>query len=168
MKKITFFISVLAAYIFFAACETHDNTKLPPETQTGANTFGCYIDGELFVQSNKRPNFYIPALSATYIPIDVSPSEKKGIYISCFDINGKEIYLFFTDTETNSNIIIDEVFYSGVVNFNVPNMYLTKLDTADIDGIISGRFAFNLTDSVNNRTIKFTDGRFDIKLYCPK
>ena len=39
---------------------------LPPETQTGANTFGCYVNGELFVNINGSAGFGERSLYANY------------------------------------------------------------------------------------------------------
>ena len=57
MKKI---LLLLTLSILFACCNKEDNptptptpvSQLPPATQTGANTFGCLLDGEVFKPSN--------------------------------------------------------------------------------------------------------------------
>lgn len=43
-----------------------ERTTLPPETQTGANTFGCYVNGELFVRVSGSAGFGMPSLEAQY------------------------------------------------------------------------------------------------------
>jgi hypothetical protein len=157
MKKITFFISILAAYIFFAACEK--DPKLPPETQTGAHTFGCYIDGELFLPIR---TFYGNMINAYYDTIG-NNSWHKGLSIWCYGNNGNKLYMSFKNPTpiTSSNILIDTVSYAGIENYHVSSIYFTKFDT--INRIVSGRFEFELTDTINNNIIKFTDGRFDIR-----
>ncbi len=60
MKTILIFL--FAACSIFASCKK-DKTQedsLPPATQTGANTFGCYINGKLYVPKGfeqNNPNF---------------------------------------------------------------------------------------------------------------
>jgi hypothetical protein len=39
---------------------------MPPATHTGANTFGCYIDGELFVANEGPTNWSIPPVSGSF------------------------------------------------------------------------------------------------------
>ena len=42
----------LVTMILLSSCSSDNNTtqdQLPPETQTGANTFGCYINGKLLI-----------------------------------------------------------------------------------------------------------------------
>ena len=54
MKKT---ILTFLAILFLASCSKDDNleptptpvSQLPPETQTGANTFGCFINGNLLI-----------------------------------------------------------------------------------------------------------------------
>lgn len=48
-----FCISLLAMLLLAANCKKpkHENPidQLPPETQIGANTFGCLVDGKAFI-----------------------------------------------------------------------------------------------------------------------
>jgi len=162
MKKLIKIGPVLLAIVLFTSCKwlfPPVIPTLPPETQTGEHTFGCYIDGELFVKNN-QPRFWGSWLEALYVSIDddILP---KGIEIKCEGINGKTICMFFDKTVTDSNIVINKVSYAGITNYNVSYVYLTRLDT--IKAIISGRFEFELNDSINNKKIKFTEGRFDIR-----
>ena len=41
---------LLAVFLVFIGCSSDSNPEdgLPKETQTGANTFGCLIDGKLY------------------------------------------------------------------------------------------------------------------------
>ena len=51
MKKLIYILS----FITLTACSNDDNTtknptfSLPPETQTGANTFGVTINGKVYI-----------------------------------------------------------------------------------------------------------------------
>ena len=60
MKDKFYFHAVLLLFIFstFEGCKKHTNSgnpidQLPPETQTGANTFGCLINGEVFLPKGR-------------------------------------------------------------------------------------------------------------------
>ena len=59
MKKLIF----LFFLIFLAACSNDDSSSidtLPPETQIGANTFGCLIDGKLYKPRCEKPSVVFP------------------------------------------------------------------------------------------------------------
>lgn len=52
---------ILLAVITFLGCSKNDDgPKLPPVTQMGANTFGCYIDGNLLVPRSGTGTFNSP------------------------------------------------------------------------------------------------------------
>ena len=47
------FLSLLGLLLCLVQCRKKDNSpQLPPETTTGAMTFGCKIDGRVFVPRN--------------------------------------------------------------------------------------------------------------------
>ncbi|GHT11392.1 hypothetical protein FACS189426_13210 [Bacteroidia bacterium] len=48
------------------SCEEKVWTELPPETQKGANTFGCYVNDQLFVAEKGYGPFGGRYLSAGY------------------------------------------------------------------------------------------------------
>ncbi|WP_143064725.1 hypothetical protein [Hyunsoonleella jejuensis] len=57
MKKLSTFTLLMLSLMLLSttSCKDDDDTptnpidKLPPATQTGANTFGCLLDGEAFL-----------------------------------------------------------------------------------------------------------------------
>lgn len=59
MKKITRYTLLFLSLILLStsSCKDDDDTptnpvdQLPPATQTGENTFGCLLDGEVFIPS---------------------------------------------------------------------------------------------------------------------
>ena len=60
MEKSNFFYLIfLVPLLFVASCKENDISPdtLPPITQEGLNTFGCYIDGELLVPKDGKPGF---------------------------------------------------------------------------------------------------------------
>ena len=73
MKLIrTIALPVLSLIILSSSCKKHviqpvdQLSLLPPATQTGANTFGCLINGEAFVPQNQ--SFLVgPRLQCNYI-----------------------------------------------------------------------------------------------------
>lgn len=63
MKKYTTFLIVLLATTLLAASCKKDKAqddrteleKLPPITQTGANTFGCLVNGKAWLPNGRKP-----------------------------------------------------------------------------------------------------------------
>ena len=54
-------LQILAVLLLFIGCSSDSNPEegLPKETQTGANTFGCLIDGKLLVPRSGNNNIVI-------------------------------------------------------------------------------------------------------------
>jgi hypothetical protein len=184
----------LAAIMLFltgssSSCEKENFTTLPPETQTGANTFGCYVNGELFVAQGGYGYFGEPYLYAEYGTkvniLEIIAHGKKGsirfqilnpqemiisnsFIITC-NINNQtyEGYNWFLvrDTITNENTIV-------VGNQDVGEIYITRLDT--VNKIVSGNFHCKMGKYENDNGLKdinnyildsvanISQGRFDI------
>jgi hypothetical protein len=174
-----FFITLTAS-----ECKKHKTgnpvDQLPPETQIGANTFGCLINGKVFLP--KGPSLS-PILQCAYQHLNTDYS--KGFFFqlsashkfSTNDLSGIGIY-------TDSLPIIEETFnlgddhkggayglylrYNGAGNINLYSkatlggqLTITKFD--EVTQIVSGRFWFNVVDSTTADTIHVTNGRFDMQ-----
>ena len=50
--------------------------QLPPETQTGANTFGCLVNGKVFIPKDSGLNPYLTC----YYQYIYSPSPKRFVF----------------------------------------------------------------------------------------
>jgi hypothetical protein len=148
-------------------------SKLPAATQTGANTFGCLINGQAFVPQNRSllegPKLqcnYIYTAGGYYFTVGGVNKNSGGITSDVIiftdslaikdgqtikladDGRGKafgEYYLVNPPYQTNKTL-------TGELN-------ITKFDT--IKQIISGTFYFNVLDNALD-TVKITDGRFDM------
>ena len=171
--KLIFLIPFLAGMVSFSSCEKKNFDEMPPETQTGANTFGCLIDGQLFVGGCCAP-WMTKVLSVTYN----SASDQLGISI-WGKMNGGpagSISINIDSPKPNSiqKFSFANYFPSGLAdcpNYSASNSgiyIITKLDT--LNKIVSGRFEFvgrcadwdfNIMDSTMNKEI--TQGRFDLK-----
>jgi hypothetical protein len=188
MKQIKLLLFVIACTNIFAACkkdktEPTELSKLPAATKTGANTFGCLVNGKAWVaQRNDCSIFCSPSLkilydaayggtiSITALKIDISNNIDEQFNIFFDSSNFKTIHpitLFNTLTTasfrnyatTNScsnylRYLDSTVNYSGKV-------ILTKYDLQN--GIFSGIFDFTLSKP-GCEIISVTEGRFDKKL----
>jgi hypothetical protein len=174
MKLANIFFKSLGMLILlssFSSCEKEDLNVLPVESQSGKNTFGCYVDDQLFV----RPYPNISWISAAYDretkSVTINSTSKElgtiSIYLTELQINKKNNvnqagYTYHSKPEVLSNGHTLNYLYS-YRNTDSQFVYLTKLDT--IKNIISGSFDLELkSEDDSTKTIKLTQGRFDIYL----
>ena len=157
-----------------------DYTVLPPATQTGANTFGCLIDGEVWVPR-------VPLLAVTYVDKYALFNEKNlsgsGILLTNLvdSKNDDHFTLAFTSSffqERTYQTLSDTAAFRFNPDFRKLNdqyghidgdtsnyLTITKIDTAH--NFISGIFRCVLYTANKSKSIKITDGRFDM-IYYPE
>ncbi len=168
---------LLAALLGLSQCKkSHPVSALPPETQTGANTFGCLVNGQPWTpQGNNGSSNYSVSYDPTY--------RKGTLNVGCYryigsgandfqtvgffsdSIPGKGIYSLavakhqeglFTDlTKTTCQFPGSDPYYRR------GSLTITRLDLKV--GIVSGTFAFTLYKPGCD-SVRITQGRFDRKL----
>ena len=181
MKKFSL-IAVCLCFLFITAnsCKKDKPTeieKLPAATQTGANTYGCLVNGKAFLPYTNCSFICDPPLQFTYNPgrfggqfaVRVENSVFKSTIIFGLDsvitagrfnysqINNKSVRFSYRPSNNVcilSTIIDSQVSATGYVD-------ILKFDL--LQGIISGTFEFTLSKT-GCETINITDGRFDAKL----
>jgi hypothetical protein len=157
---------------------------MPPETQEGKNTFGFYVNGELYSSYRRPISFTFPSIDATYYR---GTPETIAIYCTS---NGENkdgprayIYMLLINPKENVELNLQEAtvrlrFNIGSLTFRdttIDKIILTRFDT--INRIVSGRFSFELpivddyTSNVgddytfnSDSTARVTEGRFDLRL----
>jgi hypothetical protein len=157
--------------------------KLPEATQVGANTFGCLLNGKVWIPKGKS-SLFRPNLNASYYPDnqgrfivsayqynkDTDIEERIGLSIdTVLKGSGLRVYLPEVGRNQQTQAIVftyndpkDRYFISrdsGVYCWG--NINLTRIDREN--AIFSGTFMFTLK-ATGSDTIKITDGRFDIKI----
>jgi len=174
--KTKLLVLLLLAVGVYSCCE--EELPLPPETQTGANTFGCYVNEELFVAPRVSSTLYF--YSGYGSTIEIMAYGKNGrIFLNI--LNPIE------NTITNAFIVsakIGENYYEGLNwfavdggtsvtgNQNIGEIYITKLDT--VNKFASGIFHCKMGDAdlspkhidtyVLDPKVYVTQGRFDISM----
>ena len=187
-------ILIILSLMLLQNCSTSDDTftpTLPPITQTGANTFGVYIDGKLLIPRDGAGTFNSPDPGMSYSGLGDPPNYiyneisiqdfKSGsgglidIHIVDLHENGEGTY---TISESNCQ---DNVDANPTINIRCRwwnETYQTYKWYCSIEGegiltimrydfenrIVSGTFsckAVNRDD--DNDIIEITQGRFDIK-----
>ncbi|MGN6196502.1 MAG: hypothetical protein ACTHOB_16300 [Ginsengibacter sp.] len=158
---------------------TNPVDQLPAITETGANTFGCLVNGKVFLP---KGNSLTPKLKCAYQFLNTDYSKgyffqlSAGDLSNSNDITGVGIY---TDSLaiTTGNYNLDDNkkgsaygLYIIINSQENENLYtqsslpgqltITKFDEAN--QIVAGTFWFT-TINTNGDTIKVTDGRFDMR-----
>ncbi len=172
---------ILSAIVFLLltamSCKKDKATgdKLPPATQTGANTFGCLVNGKVYIpkgySGTGNPNYkavyeffngrpYFKIITERY----VDDSFNGEIYFSIDSWHHTGIYPIRANK--NRKVYGGKFFNNcGISGFDTTtyqngSFNVTKL--ALQNGIISGTFNCKIKPA-NCDTIRITDGRFDYK-----
>ena len=152
-------------------------SQLPPETQTGAGTFGCLVNGKVFIPGGV-PGWAGSSLSAYYQLVDnryhlvlSGRMRKDGVndFVSLFAdslkiIEGEKYRLSLRKRGNasarysySSNVDSKELFTDG--NINTGELWIKKLDTIKL--IVSGTFWFDVADE-DGVKVEIREGRFDM------
>tara|TARA_R110000868_G_scaffold111973_1_gene301881 strand:+ start:1582 stop:2121 length:540 start_codon:yes stop_codon:yes gene_type:complete len=176
MKNLLLIIVIVFTLI---SCDKDDDKpkteleKLPQATQTGAQTFGCLIDGKAFLPpkfGTNAPRAFYQLINGSYT-LGISGSRGGGanlqsINIGCLDMPVITLTTFNLKEFAYGNyfgeyFIGGGITFSGATTSEKPgNLTITRFDPANF--IISGTFEFTVLDD-NGVEIKITDGRFDMR-----
>ncbi len=175
---------LLAALLGLSQCKKKSDPapadQLPPVTQTGANTFGCLVNGQPWTPSGNdgRANYritYDPGYAGGSLTIRVyrypnpngtgdhqtfiiggNPISKASNY--AININGPAGVDYFDSSKQKP---CDEYYYGNNGFVSKGQLVVTRLDLSQ--GIISGTFNFTLYQPGCD-SVRVTNGRFDKKL----
>lgn len=169
MKNILLLLTIIAT---FSSCSNDDDQpinpidQLPPETQTGANTFGFLVNGEPINVTNTSQQTAIYQGGVLQIGggIDNSNMDIRVIIRISEAITQGTSYIL-TNTPINQSLFINN---GNGCYYDYPNTVEGTLTISNFDEtnfIISGTFEFStVTDDCEN--INITNGRFDLQ-YIP-
>jgi hypothetical protein len=175
--KAAFNLILMVLLLNLSSCNKNDNCDnpvdcLPPKTQTGAGTFGCLINGEVFEPGGSQLSG--PTKQAYYKFHDgyfyfglKGTNKNTNQLIAIF---GNKIFLKENETYSlekegeisfNANYILNgglfiyktSEIHKGEINFS-------KFD--DVNGIASGTFWFDAI-SEEGEVVEIREGRFDMK-----
>jgi hypothetical protein len=144
--------------------------SLPAATQTGANTFGCKVNGEIWVANGNSP---YPSIESPSYKVETGNFGFDGwntkdfegrvyVAVSCNNCFGVGVY---TDMYPYS-----EYFLGSIGNIVQGGGHLDTSGTSMVEitrfapekGIMSGTFEYDLYDKTHGQKIKITEGRFDL------
>lgn len=167
------------ALLLLAQCKKADSgpvSALPPETQTGANTFGCLVNGQPWTPrgNNGFSNYQVdfdPNYRGGEVGIHTYRYDDRSITFQSLIFGGdsiKQLGRYLLNVQPRSATFTDSGRPVGCQDYDSRygsycrgSMTLTRLDRAA--GIVSGTFEFILAQSGCD-TIKVTQGRFDKKM----
>lgn len=181
-----------SAYVLmlaFASCKSckKEVNPLPPETQTGANTFGCLIDGKPYIPDGSGGFGGAKPITGGYAYTPQSCSSKYDVWVTTYRKDGWDfsIYLENVGNKTgkyplkyttpgaptilcppNHAIFYKYISPSETAVYATDSEYtgevtITRADT--VNKIVSGTFFFKARRPATGETIEITNGRFDVK-----
>ncbi len=180
MKNQSLFYWLFAGVaLLLGSCKKED--PLPAATRNGANTFGCKINGKTWIPDGGGGFSGIKAVEGGIGHSPVNPSvynilirtyrsDKTKIDLYLYNVKGPGIYSLNSEviiwpgqTEPKKNY---GAYYPNPSEAYVTNpdyngtITLTRADTTNL--VVSGTFKFSVYDPDKKKTIRITDGRFDI------
>ncbi len=174
MKKIFLVITLTT---LLACCNRDDNptptptpvSQLPPATLTGANTFGCLIDGEVFkpgLTNNSYNCFYQLVGGEYYFLVTANNSKNnitKGIFVGTEKktiSQGQTLNLYerVSGNAWGTYFLNSDPYTTNIINTG--ELKITKLDFTN--NIVSGTFWYDVKDN-QNVIHQIRDGRFDMQ-----
>uniref|UniRef100_UPI00404A7F04 hypothetical protein n=1 Tax=Flavobacterium sp. TaxID=239 RepID=UPI00404A7F04 len=192
MKKI---ILILLTTLTLSCCNKDDiktdpTFALPPETQTGANTFGVTINGKVYIPRDPTgTNWSGPEAKGMYWYYGgLTPNDyNELVVVDGASITGFKIVIHIqypwtvgsyslkqSNFQNLSDSISETHIFFKIWNNNIKNYvyYGSMSDEGEIiitrrdNGIISGSFSGKFVRYDNpNEFIQITDGRFDINSF---
>jgi len=144
--------------------------ELPPITQQGANTFGCLINGEVWVPQGQRGGTGIKAFyqAINFLTIDASHFRQEQYAFFGFGlIDSNAVYEgnTFTLNDTVATRLNFETIDCEVDNYPDPSQVIAGQVTIDrfdfAKPFVAGQFWF-IAITPECDTLRVTDGRFDV------
>ena len=179
MNKLVLLTLPLALLLGCKKDDPDPASQLPPATQTGANTFGCLLNGQPWTPNG---NNGVPNLIATYDPgylggalqikayrlIGPDKNVLQGLTFGASRVARTGNYDFVLKGENGANYTDSGLppacnYYgeSPRLTYRKGQLTITRLDLQA--GIVSGTFAFTLYQPGCD-SVRVTQGRFDKKL----
>ena len=194
MKNLFLQLLITISIFGLSGCSKDDAqteaSKLPPETQTGANTFGVTINGKVYIPrdptgslfgtSNRGMYFWGAPDNISWVEIEVLDGKSAFgfqmiVHILNFDTIGVGNYIlkesnFHKGIDSTSNThIFFKIWDANISNYAYYGSIENQGDinvTRASNGIVSGNFRGKFVRNDNpNEFIQITDGRFDINTF---
>ncbi|MBI2731189.1 MAG: hypothetical protein HYX40_10620 [Sphingobacteriales bacterium] len=171
--KLVIYLFIAFSFLFLSSkCKKepqYQQPQLPLETQTGAGTFGCLVNGKVWLTTD----YFVdnPSIDFLGIYTDRTGYDENGKTIKQsigMLIEGQKIKVgkYYLDTLTRKAWLSDVITNCGLETRIDTNNFLVISKYDLVNRIISGRFQFTtlppLQDTCSQKII--TKGLFDLKL----
>ncbi|HEX8315912.1 MAG TPA: hypothetical protein VF609_13015 [Flavisolibacter sp.] len=174
MKQLLLFTIAALLVLSCRKKNSQKETELPPETQTGAYTFGCKVDGKVFVPRDGRGK---PGLFAQYVNLGNGPGG--GWYLNLPAIDQISDERITVNISTDSLFLLEGRIYpmkekkgfaAGRYSDGAGRYEILSTDSGELTilkhdqtrRVLAGRFSFTATSLSDQKKVTITDGRFDI------
>lgn len=184
MKKFILFLTITLA---LSCCSKDDKQiaeidKLPPATQTGANTAGCLLNGQAFLPKGNSQFgpilncFYQQNQDGFHLGLSINNKENSSIYKTVqfatnpIQLEENTTYSLVAKIINSNNTYISNFAEYNIISFNGDTNYITTItNTGELrvtklntqQKIISGTFWYDAIDT-HGEIIKIREGRFDM------
>lgn len=164
-------VIALANFTALSACN-----KLPKETTSGKNTFGCRVDGKVWNTYTETflDNAIEPEYQDGYFTVTAERDTKKRggrIYLQLADSPGLRTRTYggaadgfyatyFKDEDGTTEIFQTNPSGGGA---SITLTRVTPPSAPDQNAIVSGTFSFTATSANTGEAVEITDGRFDVE-----
>lgn len=179
MKAAISFSILLCFLLLSNSCSKQKNDdKLPPATQAGANTFGCFIDGQVWIPTGGGAGSGInPTSGGFFRNVDNSInvyiraySEHESVQIFLKHATNVGVYYLNKNTDIMPGPIFPESYGAYIIdgqdNFVTDSLHTGIVNITYVDivnGIVSGTFEMHLYRKNTSEIKNITQGRFDYK-----
>lgn len=151
---------------------TNTQEQLPPITTIGAGTFGCKVNGKVWLAKSNKTGW-----PPTYASVDknndllINISGDMVVEPNFFHMIGIQFYYIEKKTNYLLNILKDSFPNANYIDMNHNQFWRTssivggavnilRFDTTI--QILSGTFYFDCVNKATGEILKVTDGRFDM------
>ncbi|WGH74390.1 DUF6252 family protein [Tenacibaculum tangerinum] len=177
---------LLFAVIIFFNCSNNDDSieqdQLPPITQTGANTFGCVVNGKVIIPKDgigvPQPKginvYYFQNNNFVIDAANLKDSNRDRIYLYVNNLTSTGTYSFGVSNGQGTSTFEPDFPHCWVRTFDNANgskRYFSNLNSGSItvtyfdanNHIVAGTFQLTVAnENDTNDVIEITEGRFDV------
>jgi hypothetical protein len=159
-------------FLMVASCKPKEDA-LPAPTTDGLNTFGCKINGKVWVANGIR-NDQGPAAKAIEVEFRQLSATSFYLFIHTNASTEDRVQLTLPKGVIGTNMLTNRyndpfaIYYDNqfrlfnTIESNPGKLVITRLDT--LNRIVSGTFEFDGQYIVSKEIVHVTEGRFDINM----
>jgi hypothetical protein len=164
-------IILLSMPLAFSACVEED--ELPPITKEGKNTFGCFVDGKLWLPERRLGGTAMEAqlqVSSDSVGVNIYANGATSVFIMSiydgptlqinkrYDLSSKKFYAAYTNWSGGSSCDYDSIIDGSIT---LSRFYRGPETAPGL--VISGVFEFTARSTTEcDGTVTITEGRFDM------